>query len=65
MECIGIRVEAMDWVKLEPEVLRSEMVGLKVLELEVLGSEVLRSVLAQAQETTVTKKTWMRNDDRH
>lgn len=65
MECIGIRVEAMDWVKLEPEVLRSEMVGLKVLEIEVLGSEVLRSVLAQAQEAMVTKKTWMRNDDRH
>jgi hypothetical protein len=64
MECGGLRVEARDWAKLEAEVLRSEMAGSKVLEFEELGSEVLRSVLAEAQESRATRKTWMRNDDR-
>jgi hypothetical protein len=54
----------MDWAKLKAEVLRSEMAGSKVLEFEELGSEVLRSVLAEAQESMATRKTWMRNDDR-
>jgi hypothetical protein len=60
MECRGILVEVVDWAILEAEVLRFAMVRSEVLE-----SEVLRCVLMEAQEATVTKEIWMRNDDRH
>jgi hypothetical protein len=60
MECRGILVEVVDWAMLEAEVLRFAMA-----RSEVLGSEVLRCVLVEAQEAMVTKEIWMRNDDRH